>query len=57
MSSEANDPVVVEKNLAMRARDGVTLFADVYRARPVTSRTRSGAAASSSWRTGSSISS
>ena len=31
MSSEANDPVVVEKNLAMRARDGVTLFADVYR--------------------------
>ncbi len=31
MSSEANDPVVVEKNLPMRARDGVTLFADVYR--------------------------
>lgn len=31
MSSEANYPVVVEKNLPMRARDGVTLFADVYR--------------------------
>jgi len=31
MSSEANDPVVVEKNLPMRARDGVTRFADVYR--------------------------
>ncbi len=31
MSSEADYPVVVEKNLRMRARDGVTLFADVYR--------------------------
>ncbi len=31
MSSEANHPVVVEKNLPMRARDGVTLYADVYR--------------------------
>jgi len=31
MSSEADDPVVVEQNLPMRARDGVTLFADVYR--------------------------
>ena len=31
MSSEANYPIVVEKNLAMRARDGVTLYADVYR--------------------------
>jgi len=31
MSSEANYSVVVEKNLPMRARDGVTLFADVYR--------------------------
>ena len=31
MASEANYPVVVEKNLRMRARDGVTLFADVYR--------------------------
>ena len=31
VSSEANYPIVVEKNLAMRARDGVTLYADVYR--------------------------
>jgi len=31
MSSEANHPVVVEKNLPMRARDGITLYADVYR--------------------------
>ena len=31
MSSEADYTVVVEKNLAMRARDGVTLYADVYR--------------------------
>ncbi len=31
MSSEANHPVVVEKNLPMRTRDGVTLYADVYR--------------------------
>ena len=31
MSSEATYPVVVEKNLPMRARDGVTLYADVYR--------------------------
>ena len=31
MTSEAGYQVVVEKNLAMRARDGVTLYADVYR--------------------------
>ena len=31
MSSEAKYSIVVEKNAAMRARDGVTLFADVYR--------------------------
>jgi putative CocE/NonD family hydrolase len=31
MSSETNYPVVVEKNLPMRAHDGVTFFADVYR--------------------------
>jgi putative CocE/NonD family hydrolase len=31
VSSEATYPVVVEKNLPMRARDGVTLYADVYR--------------------------
>ena len=31
MSSEAKYSIVVEKNLAMRARDGVTLLADVYR--------------------------
>ena len=31
MTSEASYQVVVEKNLAMRTRDGVTLYADVYR--------------------------
>jgi uncharacterized protein len=31
MSSETNYQVVVEKNLPMRTRDGVTLLADVYR--------------------------
>ena len=31
MSSEANYPISVEKNLPLRARDGVTLLADVYR--------------------------
>jgi putative CocE/NonD family hydrolase len=31
MSSEAKYSIVVEKNLAMRARDGVTLYADVHR--------------------------
>ena len=31
VSSEARYSIVVEKNLPMRARDGVTLFADVHR--------------------------
>jgi len=30
-ASEPKYPVVVEKNLTMRTRDGVTLYADAYR--------------------------